>query len=75
MGDMVVSMILSFLFPGIGQAYLTKQWVKGVIFFIATCVLSFVLIGVIVWLYGLYDTYKIAKANEGGEAYKSPIFG
>ena len=75
MGDMLVAMILSFFFPGIGQAYLSKQWLKGIVFFIVTCVLSVFFIGVIVWLYGLYDTYKMAKAKEGKEAYKSPVFG
>ncbi len=75
MGDMVVAMILSFFFPGIGQAYLTKKWAKGVVFLVASWILSFVLIGVLVWLYGLYDTYKIAKSLEGGEKYKSPVFG
>lgn len=76
MGDsMVIAMILSFLFPGIGQAYLSKQWVKGIVFLVATTVLSFVLIGVLVWLYGLYDTYKMAEAKEKKTGYKSPIFG
>ena len=76
MGDsMVIAMILSFLFPGIGQAYLSNQWVKGIVFLVATMVLSFVLIGILVWLFGMYDTYKMAEAKEKKTGYKSPIFG
>jgi hypothetical protein len=75
MGDMVLSLILSFFFSGIGQAYLTKQWVKGVIYLVVTVVLSFFMIGLLFWLYGLYDTYKLAEAKEKKTGYKSPIFG
>ncbi len=72
---MVIAMVLSFFLSGIGQAYLSKQWVKGVAYLIVTCILSFFLIGVILWLYGLYDTYKMSEAQDKKTGYKSPIFG
>jgi len=73
--DLLIGMILSFFLPGIGQGYLTKDWVKGIIFLVITMVLSIFLVGILVWAYGLYDTYKIAKAKEGAGPYKSILFG
>jgi hypothetical protein len=73
--DMIVAMILSFFLPGIGQAYLTKKWVKGIIYFVLSCVLSIILIGILLWLYGLYDTFEMSEAIDKKTGYKSPIFG
>ncbi|MFH0817247.1 MAG: hypothetical protein V1909_01300 [Candidatus Micrarchaeota archaeon] len=92
MSSMVVAMGLSFFLTGIGQAYLSKQWVKGIAVFFGLIIISFVLnlallfvmpllmpivslLFLLVWLFGLYDTYKMAQAKEGKGTYKSPIFG
>ncbi len=92
MSDMIIAMVLSFFLTGIGQAYLSKQWVKGIAIFIGLVIASMVLNVVlwfvmplltplvslaflVVWLYGLYDTYKMAEAKEKNTGYKSPIFG
>ena len=75
MSNLLVPMILAFFLPGIGQGYLTKKWGKAIIYLIASAVLSFILVGFLLWVYGLYDTYKIAKAQETGQQYKSLVFG
>ena len=71
-------MILSFLLPGVGQYYLTKRWKRGLAFLLVSWIIggvSFGLLYIIPWAYGLYDTYKISKAKEGAGPYKSIVFG
>jgi hypothetical protein len=38
-------------------------------------VLLSMVVFLVIWLYGLYDTYMMAQAKEGKGKYKSPIFG
>lgn len=67
-----LALILSFLFPGLGQFY-NGHSKKGIIFIVAAIVsviLYVILIGailyLIVWIYGLYDAYKSAEAINNG---------
>jgi TM2 domain-containing membrane protein YozV len=66
--------ILSFIFPGSGQVY-NGEMVKGVLVLLGTLigVLIYVIPGVIVWIYGIYDAYATSKKmNEGKIPYQSP---
>jgi len=58
-----IAAIASFLFPGLGQVY-NGGFVRGLCIFFGTLVgyLFFVIPGIIVWLYGIYDAYKTADA-------------
>lgn len=75
----IIALLLSFLFPGVGQIY-NGQILKGAIILVAyfgiiflAIALSFFLIGiclfvvpVIIWLYAMYDAYTSAnKINRG----------
>jgi len=67
-----ISTILSFFFPGLGSVY-NGDTVKGVAIYIGAIIGMFLYIvpGVIVWLYGMYDAYTTAKKmNEGLIPYK-----
>ncbi len=68
----VIPLILSFFFSGLGQVY-NGETLKGIAIFIGTIIgyMIFVIPGVIVWVYGLYDAYTTAKKmNEGTIPYK-----
>jgi len=60
--------IASFLFPGLGQVY-NGGFVRGLCFFFGTLIgyLFFVIPGIIIWIYGIYDAYKTANAMNKGE--------
>jgi TM2 domain-containing membrane protein YozV len=75
----ILSVILSFILPGLGQVY-NGQAKKGIILlagyilmWIASFVLMIVLIGfclmlipIVIWLYAMYDAYVTAdKVNKG----------
>lgn len=76
----LLSLILSFFIPGLGQVY-NGQLLKGVIILVLyvalwmiSGVLMFVLIGfctmvlpVLVWLYAMYDGYSVANRINRGE--------
>ena len=59
--------IASFLFPGLGQVY-NGGFVRGLCFFIGTLIgyLIFVIPGLAIWVYGIYDAYKTANAMNTG---------
>jgi TM2 domain-containing membrane protein YozV len=68
----MISLILSFFFPGLGSVY-NGDTVKGVAIYIGAIIGMFLFIipGVIVWIYGLYDAYTTAKKmNEGKIPYR-----
>ena len=75
-----IALILSFLIPGIGQLY-NGHTHKCVILIIAA-VISFFLIAIyigflfyfLVWIYGMYDAYKSAKALNNGELLEDKLF-
>ncbi|MCE5298143.1 MAG: zinc ribbon domain-containing protein [Methanoregulaceae archaeon] len=67
-----ISTILSFFFPGLGSVY-NGDTLKGIAIYIGTIIGMFLFIvpGVIVWIFGLYDAYSTAKKmNEGLIPYK-----
>jgi TM2 domain. len=72
----ILSVILSFFISGLGQVY-NGETLKGVALFFGTIIgyFIFVIPGVIVWVYGMYDAYTTAKKmNEGTIPYKETNF-
>ena len=63
-----IAILCSLFVPGLGQVY-NGETEKGVIIFLATLIGTFILIipGVIVWIYGMYDAYTIAKKMNNKE--------
>lgn len=75
-----IALVLSFIFPGIGQLY-NGQKHKCLVLIIAAIIsalLIAILIGgllyLIVWIYGMYDAYKSAEAINNGELLEDKIF-
>ena len=63
----IISAVLSFIFPGAGQAY-NGQTLKSAGFFIGVLITSFIpILPIIVWIYGLYDSYTTANKMNKGE--------
>jgi TM2 domain-containing membrane protein YozV len=63
----------SFFFPGLGQVYNGESIVKGLLFFIGTLIGYIILLlpGFAIWLYSIYNAYKVAKdMNAGLVPYK-----
>ena len=68
-----VSVILSGLFPGLGQVYNGDSLLKGLMVFFGTTFGFFIFLipGIIVWIYGMYDAWKKASGiNSGFYEYK-----
>jgi TM2 domain-containing membrane protein YozV len=57
-----VALILSLILSGLGQFY-NGQYVKGILLLFAELVgfALFIIPGIIVWLFGMYDAYTSAK--------------
>lgn len=65
------AVILSVLIPGLGQSYNGKYF-RGFGLLIAAAIglLAFIMPGLLVWIYGIYDSYQTARAmNEGAIPY------
>ena len=61
------ALILSFFFPGLGQVYNGKFW-KGILFMIAIFAGAFFIIpGIVIWIWGLYDAYTEAEQINNGQ--------
>lgn len=60
--------IASFFFPGLGQVY-NGAFVRGLSIFFGTLVgyLIFMIPGLIIWIFGIYDAYKKADGMNKGE--------
>lgn len=63
----ILAAVLSFFIPGLGQIYDGKVG-RGISFFIVICILYALyflifplLIGFLLWIYCIYDAYRIAK--------------
>ena len=58
----------SFLFPGLGQVYNGEGMVKGLMYLIGTLIglLIFILPGLAIWLYGIFNAYKVADNMKSG---------
>ena len=61
------TVLLSFLLPGVGHIYIGRI-IKGIIIsivFTVSAILCIVLIGIIptliIWIYSIYDSYRLAK--------------
>ncbi|MDE1824843.1 MAG: SHOCT domain-containing protein [Candidatus Micrarchaeota archaeon] len=74
-----IAVILSFLIPGLGQIY-NGQIGKGILFIFLSIVfglMSIILIGIplylILWVYGMYDAYRIAEATNSNTNSKKQI--
>ena len=58
----VVALILSLILSGLGQFY-NGQYLKGILLLFAELVgfALFIIPGIIVWIFGMYDAYTSAK--------------
>lgn len=78
--NVLLSAILSFLFPGLGHLYLglNKKGVSFIIAYIVSAILIFILIGIvlviIVWLWALIDSIKCTEAINKGEFVEDKLF-
>lgn len=69
----LISLILSSLFPGLGQIYNGDSLIKGLAFFFGSILGSFLFLipGLIIWVYGMYDAYSVAdKINRREIEYR-----
>ncbi|MFQ5903251.1 MAG: type II secretion system protein GspG [Candidatus Binatia bacterium] len=64
--DPILAAILSVLMPGLGQFY-CHQWVRGCLFLAGTFFLVMLAgpLGILVWVWGIFDAYRIAKSLQG----------
>lgn len=58
--DTGIAAVLSLIIPGLGQMYIGKVG-RGVLILIVTIILSMVLIGLIIWIWNIFDAYNLAK--------------
>lgn len=78
--NVLLSAILSFLFPGLGHLYLglNKKGVSFIIAYIVSAILIFFLIGlvlvIIVWIWALIDSIKSTEAINNGEFVEDKLF-
>ncbi|WP_407393572.1 zinc-ribbon domain-containing protein [Methanobrevibacter sp.] len=78
--NVLLSAILSFLFPGLGHLYLglTKKGISFIVAYIISAVLVWILIGFvlifIVWIWALIDSIKSTEAINKGEFVKDELF-
>lgn len=70
--NMVLALIISFILPGLGIVY-AGNTKKGILIFVGGLIFSILgigipvckVIGLIIWIYGLYETYNEMKRAEG----------
>ena len=78
--SVLLSAILSFLFPGLGHIYLglSKKGVSFIIAYIVSAILMFIFIGFvlmfIVWIWALIDSIKVTGAINNGEFVEDKLF-
>ena len=78
--SVLLSAILSFLFPGLGHLYLglSKKGVSFIIAYIVSAILVFILIGfvliLIIWIWALIDSIKSTEAINRGEYVEDKLF-
>lgn len=71
--DGVVAAILSFIIPGVGQMYCGRVGRGIAIFFGVICGFIFIIPGIIVWIWGIFDANdSVKKYNAYLEAYGQP---
>jgi TM2 domain-containing membrane protein YozV len=70
--DGALAAILSFIIPGVGQIYCGRVG-RGIAFFIGTICLVWFLIGIGIWIWGIFDANDSAKKyNAYLDAYGQP---
>lgn len=78
--NVLLSAILSFLFPGLGHLYLglNKKGISFIIAYIVSAILILLLIGfvlvIIVWIWALIDSIKSTEAINRGEYVEDKLF-
>ena len=78
--NVLISAILSFLFPGLGHLYLglNKKGISFIVAYIVSAFLIFLVIGIvlviIVWLWALIDSIKSTEAINRGEFVEDALF-
>jgi TM2 domain-containing membrane protein YozV len=76
----LLSAILSILFPGLGHLYLglDKKGISFILAYIVSAILILLLIGVvlaiIVWIWALIDSIKSTEAINRGEFVEDKLF-
>lgn len=68
-----LSAIGSFFIPGLGQVYNGEGILKGLLYLIGVFIGSLILVlpGLAIWIYGIYNAYKVSqKINLGQIPYK-----
>ncbi|BAI61436.1 hypothetical protein MCP_1364 [Methanocella paludicola SANAE] len=74
----LLAAIGSFFVPGLGQVYNGEGMLKGMLYVIGMIIGSIVLVipGLAIWIYGIYNAYKVAgKINLGEVPYKETSIG
>ncbi len=78
--ESIVSVILSFVFPGLGQFY-NGNSTKGIYFIIlavVSIILTVILIGaliyILIWLWSIIDAYNSAEKLNRGESVEDKLF-
>ena len=78
--NVLLSAILSLLFPGLGHLYLglNKKGISFIVAYIVSAILVFLVIGfvliVIVWLWALIDSIKATESINKGEFVEDKLF-
>lgn len=75
-----IALVLSLIFPGIGQLYNEQnhKCLMLIIGAIISAILTVIIIGFLlyflIWIYGMYDAYKSAQALNNGELLEDKLF-
>lgn len=64
--------ILSFLVPGLGQIYCGRIG-RGILILITTIILMLIVIGIVEWVWNIYDAYAIAEKINSGIKYENSV--
>jgi len=69
----LIAVLCSFFIPGLGQIY-NGEDKKGVALLFGTLIgaLIFLIPGIVVWIYGMYDAYKTSEKMNSGEIPNRP---
>jgi TM2 domain-containing membrane protein YozV len=70
------AILLSLFIPGLGQSY-NGKWIRGLLVLIATAagLIIFILPGLVIWTYGIYDTGRTTREINEGRIPYTPVNG
>lgn len=73
----ILAAIGSFIIPGAGQIYNGDSFIKGLLILLGTTIgaLFLVIPGLIIWLYGIYDAYKMSEKINAGTVPNREVSG